>query len=221
MQQLKRPSCPLCGSVDSKSYHTDTSRDYLHCPQCQLVFVPPCHWLAPAAEKAIYDLHQNNPQDAGYRRFLSRFTEPLLKVIGCRKQGLDFGCGPGPVLASILQEHGHQVALYDPYYQNSPDKLTGSYDFICATEVVEHLRQPDQEFKRLFALLKPGCWLGIMTKLVLDQQAFSRWHYIRDLTHICFYSHDTFRYLAEKFNAELKFADKDVILLQKKSSEAR
>jgi hypothetical protein len=51
---------------------------------------------------------------------------------------------------------------------------------------------------------------------VIDRHAFSNWHYIRDMTHICFYSKSTFNYLAERFKAELSFVANDVILLRKK-----
>ena len=73
----------------------------------------------------------------------------------------------------------------------------------------------DKEFAALFAMLNTGGWLGIMTKLVIDKHAFSRWHYIRDMTHICFYSPITFEYLAQRFNAPCSFFSKDVILLNK------
>ncbi len=55
-----------------------------------------------------------------------------------------------------------------------------------------------------------------MTKLVIDKEAFRSWHYIRDMTHISFYSRPTFEYIAEQFNAELTFISSDVILLMKK-----
>ena len=53
-----------------------------------------------------------------------------------------------------------------------------------------------------------------MTKMVLNQSAFSRWHYIRDLTHICFYSLETFEYLADYFGAEIHVVAKDVVLFR-------
>lgn len=55
-----------------------------------------------------------------------------------------------------------------------------------------------------------------MTKMVIDRQAFRQWHYIRDMTHICFYSRGTFEYLAKRFHAQLEFVAKDVILFHKK-----
>ncbi len=206
--------CPLCKGGDTEPFHEDAVRIYMVCSSCQLVFVPTVYWLSLKEERATYDLHENDVNDPGYRRFLSRLTTPLLERLEPGRQGLDFGCGPGPALASMLEERGHRMELYDPFYANNPSVLNSTYDFICATEVVEHLRDPDQVFNTLFGLLKPGGLLGIMTKLVTDKSAFSNWHYIRDLTHICFFHRKTFYYLARHFGAELNFSGKDVILLQ-------
>ncbi|MGB2360319.1 MAG: methyltransferase, partial [Porticoccaceae bacterium] len=63
--------------------------------------------MSSAAEKAIYDQHQNSPDDLQYRRFLSRLTEPLLERLGPCSRGLDFGCGPGPTLSVMMAEQGH------------------------------------------------------------------------------------------------------------------
>lgn len=214
-QQAPHPDCPLCQNQGIKPFFADKNRSYLRCDNCRLIFVPPAHWLSSRDEKAEYDRHRNDPNDPGYRSFLSRLSIPLLQRLPPAQRGLDFGCGPGPALAPMLMEQGHRVELFDPYYHNNPAVLTHAYDFICATEVVEHLQLPAEEFQRLFALLKPGGWLGIMTKLVRNRQAFGNWHYIRDLTHICFYSRETFIFLANHFAAELQLIGNDVILLRK------
>ena len=208
--------CPLCRHKRIETYFADRTRRYLRCHHCCLVFVPECEWLGAEEEKAVYDLHRNDPQDRGYRQFLSRLSAPLIEKLGPPKQGLDFGCGPGPTLSLMLEAQGHRVDLFDPIYQCNDEVFSRSYDFICATEVVEHLRNPDATFSVLFTLLKKGGWLGIMTKLVLNRTAFGAWHYIRDLTHICFYSGKTFEYLSRRYNAEMQIVGKDVILLKKK-----
>ena len=210
------PLCLLCGGDEIDSFCQDRSRTYLSCRNCKLVFVPPCQWLSAEEEKATYDLHENDPLDQGYRQFLSRLSVPLSEKLDSDQQGLDFGCGPGPTLSILLEGHGHRVDLYDPIYCNDPSVFHNTYDFICATEVVEHLHDPKLEFAALFRMLKPGGWLGIMTKLVKDKQAFRQWHYIRDMTHICFYSTGTFEYLAQRFDARLDVVANDVILLNKK-----
>ena len=210
--------CPLCDSCDTRFFHRDERRDYLRCDQCALVFVPPNYFLSPEAEKAEYDLHENALDDLGYRRFLSRLAEPLLQRLGESAVGLDFGCGPGPALAAILEEAGHSVSLYDPFYRPDPKPLESRYDFVCATEVVEHLHYPGAELKRLWSLLHPGGYLGVMTKLVLDAGAFARWHYKNDPTHVCFFSRDTWAWWADRYGAELSIVGADVILLRQPSS---
>ena len=42
----------------------------------------------------------------------------------------------------MFEEMGHTVALYDYFYANDPFVLHHLYDFITATEVVEHLHNP-------------------------------------------------------------------------------
>lgn len=211
--------CPLCRWDDPQLYFEDMNRVYLLCPDCCLVFVPGEYHLTTKAEKKEYDLHTNDTTEPGYRRFLSRLSKPMLELLDSGQKGLDFGCGPGPVLHHLLKDHGHAMDLYDPFYVNNTDVFSNTYDFITATEVVEHLHHPGQIFDRLFGLLRCGGWLGIMTKLILDRESFSRWHYIRDLTHVCFYSRATFAYIAQRYNTSLFFVGDDVILLQKSNSK--
>ena len=207
--------CPLCYAADAAPFHEDARRTYLRCSACRLVFVPPWQFVSLQAEKAEYDLHQNSPQDPGYRRFLSRLFDPLQASLGANSRGLDFGSGPGPTLSVMFEEAGHQVALYDPFYAHEPAVFDRTYDFITASEVVEHLHHPRRELDRLWRSLKPGGTLGLMTKLVLNRKAFSTWHYRQDMTHVCFFSQPTFRWLADQWRAALAFVEHDVVLLRK------
>ena len=69
------------------------------------MFVPRSYHLSAADEKAQYDLHENDPNDPGYRAFLDRLAGPLDKRLAPHSHGLDFGCGPGPTLSVMLEEH--------------------------------------------------------------------------------------------------------------------
>jgi hypothetical protein len=209
----------MCGDVHTKFFAEDKRRSYLRCARCYLVFVPPRFYLDAAAERAEYDKHRNDVDDAGYRGFLSRLATPMLESLPAHSNGLDFGCGPGPALAHMLRERGHRVALYDIYYAADESVLRTPYDFITATEVVEHLHHPGQELARLWALLKPGGCLGVMTKLVLDVAAFSGWHYKNDPTHVCFFSRETWQWWAREQSAQLVFYGADVILLRKSEGD--
>lgn len=215
------PVCRLCQSSAVSSFCQDKRRHYFRCHHCYLVFVDEASLLAPAQEKAIYDQHQNDPNDSGYRRFLSRLAVPLLDRIGHKPQrGLDFGCGPGPTLSMMLQEAGHAVALYDPFYISDTTVLAEHgdcvvYDFVACTEAIEHFHHPHREWRQLLGLLKPQGWLGLMTKLVIDESAFKQWHYKNDLTHVSFFSRATFEFLAQRDGLRCEFEGDDVILLQK------
>ena len=81
--------------------------------------------------------------------------------------------------------------------------------------MVEHLHRPGSELAALWQRLESGGYLGIMTKLVLDAQAFAGWHYKNDLTHVCFFSEQTWRWWAELNDAELERFGADVMLLRK------
>tara|TARA_R110002110_G_C13470513_1_gene720815 strand:- start:52918 stop:53562 length:645 start_codon:yes stop_codon:yes gene_type:complete len=212
---LGETHCPLCDSTDSAAYARDRRREYLQCQRCDLVYVPPAYYLAREAELAEYQLHENTVHDAGYRRFLSRLAQPLVERLPAGARGLDFGCGPGPALAQMLREQGFEVALYDPFFAPDERPFEQVFDFICATEVVEHLHRPGWELQRLWSLLAQGGWLGVMTKLVLGQEAFARWHYKNDPTHVCFFSRTTWQWWAQANNAELVFVGSDVMLLGK------
>ena len=179
------------------------------------MFVDPAQRLSSEQEKAQYDLHRNESDDIGYRRFLARLVNPLLEELTTEAKGLDFGCGPGPTVSVLFAEQGVQVDNYDIFYANNPDVLKKRYHFITATEVVEHVFEPRQMFEQLWGMLVEGGILGMMTKQVIDRDAFARWHYKNDPTHVCFFCKETFRYLAQQFNAELEFIGDDVILLRK------
>lgn len=210
------PTCPLCASADTAFYHRDARRDYHRCERCTLVFVPPAFRLAPEEERAVYDQHQNSPDDPGYRRFLARLFEPLHARLEPGARGLDFGAGPGPTLSVMFEEAGYPMAIYDPFYAHDPSVLEHTYDFITATEVAEHLFSPGKELARLVERLRPGGWLGLMTKRVTDHAAFTCWHYILDPTHVSFFSEATFRWLADELELSIEFPAADVVLLQRR-----
>ena len=212
-------NCPLCNHENFVLFHKDPHREYKRCAQCALVFVPEEQRLTPEKEKAVYDLHQNLPHDQGYRKFLSRLFDPIAQRAQPGAKGLDFGSGPGPTLSIMFEEAGYDMAIYDIFYAEDPTVLQKKYDFISCSEVVEHLFQPGDVIKSLFSMLMPGGVLGIMTKLVIDQNAFAGWHYITDPTHVCFFSKETFHWLADLNGYDLDFFGKDVVILQKPSSK--
>ncbi|MFN4275286.1 MAG: class I SAM-dependent methyltransferase [Ferrovibrio sp.] len=206
--------CPLCAGP-SRPYHRNARRDYLQCENCDLVFVPPHQHLSAAAERAFYDTHENAMDDPGYRRFLMRLFEPMAQRLPPGSSGLDFGCGPAPLLAAMFTEAGFAMRIYDPLFAPDAAALEQTYDFITGSEVFEHLAAPGTEIARLLGMLRPGGWLGVMTKRLRNREAFAQWHYIRDPTHVCFFAEATFRFIAARHGLELEFSGPDVALLHK------
>jgi SAM-dependent methyltransferase len=211
-----RHPCPLCHQSPTKRFKADADRTYYRCPRCALIFVDRGDRLSPDEEKARYDLHENRPDDAGYRAFLDQLRAPLMARLGPPPlAGLDFGSGPAPVLAMMLAEGGYDMTVYDPFYAPDPAPLERTYDFITCTEAIEHFFRPDEEWRLLLRLLRPGGWLGLMTRLVDRPARFMSLHFKKDLTHVCFFSRRTFSFLAGRDGLEVTFLGDSVILLRR------
>jgi hypothetical protein len=208
-------ACPLCYSLDTHHYFEDKMRSYRNCSVCQLIFVPEQYHVTNQVEKEIYDLHQNSPEDEGYRGFLNKLLIPLSQKLTPQAHGLDFGCGSGPTIKPMLEAQGFKVDNYDIYYYKQEKLLLKKYDFITTTEAIEHFNQPRKELELLDSLLRSGGYLGIMTKRPTNLEAFSRWHYKNDQTHICFFSEKTFYWIANLFNYDIEFPGSDTVILQK------
>lgn len=207
--------CIVCGVFSADFFVRVEGARYERCRTCHATFLDPGQRMLIKDERARYRLHQNDPQDPKYRRFLSKLTDPLLRRLPAQSKGLDYGCGPGPALACMLREAGHQVRLFDPLFYPDPEPLAERYDFIVCTEVVEHFHQPAEEFARLDRMLRPGGWLGIMTCFQTDDDRFANWHYRRDPTHIVFFCEETLRFIAHRFQWCCEIPVKDVALMRK------
>lgn len=209
--------CPVCEHAGAQPFEVVDGADYWRCETCRATFLDPSQRLAAAAELAHYGLHRNDPDDLAYRGFLDRLAGPLLERLPPASYGLDFGCGPGPALAVMLREAGHEVALYDVYFAPDAAVLERQYDFITCTETAEHFHDPASEFRRLDAMLKPGGWLGLMTGVLSEQVDFRNWHYRRDPTHVVFYQRETLKYIAGRHGWACEFPGRDVALMHKPS----
>lgn len=211
---LQKVCCPLCDTDQTSLFHQDKKRPYLRCHQCALVFIAPPFLPTRSTEIAEYKLHQNNVDDAGYLRFLSRLVDSLTPHVSDHSSVLDYGSGPCPALATLLVKAGYDVDCYDPIFGPHMIKKR-HYDVITATEVIEHFHYPKLEWLRWMSLLRDHGWLGIMTKRVIDAERFANWHYKNDPTHVCFFSEETFNWLGTKYGLKVIFSQQDVVLMQK------
>ena len=208
-------TCSLCQSDKTSHFHKEESRQFLICLNCEYVFVPKIYQLSEDEEKLRYDTHNNDPKDVRYRQFLSQLSEPLLKKIPDNSFGLDFGSGPGPTLSLMLEDYGHKVALFDKFYAKDESVFNRKYDFITATEVIEHLSNPMTEINRLIKCLNDGGYLAVMTQILTSKINFSNWYYKNDPSHIGFFSKKTLNYLASNLDLEVEFISERVIFFRK------
>ena len=210
-------ACPLCKSISSSKFYKEKSREYLRCLNCDFVFVPSVYHLSESEEKSRYDTHNNDPHDHRYRHFLSQLLVPLLERIPQKSNGLDFGSGPGPTLSLMLEECGHNMDLFDKFYANNISVFEKKYDFITATEVVEHLSEPLTEISRLIEMLNNQGHLAVMTHILTPQIDFNSWYYKNDPSHIGFFTKKSLNFLANYLNIEVYFVSERVVFFQKNS----
>ncbi len=194
--------CPLCQATDriQTLYTNEKAQVFKECHSCGLIFRLAEHHMTLDAEKARYELHENNPQDLNYQEFLKPVVEAVLARRSISDQGMDFGCGPSSVISYLLKKQSYQVVDYDPFFHPDEKLLLTKYDYITCTEVVEHFAKPAVEFEKLRGLLKPGGMLIIKTSLTDDINDFSSWYYQRDPAHVSFYNLPSLNYIKDHYH---------------------
>jgi SAM-dependent methyltransferase len=207
--------CPVCAAPAPQRFISVEQLDYWRCDVCEARFLEPRQHPSRDVEYAHYLHHENHPDDPRYRRFLSKLAGPLLTRLPAGSRGLDYGCGPGPALAAMLREAGHDVALYDPFFHPNQEPLEWVNDFVTCTETVEHFHRPAEEFDRLAGLVRHGGGLAIMTRFQTDDGRFANWHYRKDPTHVVLYRGETMRHLAASRDWTCAIPVMDVALMQK------
>ncbi len=195
--------CSLCSAV-TKFYANFRDKDYYRCLNCLSVMMDPAFFLTPAEEKMRYDQHNNDVNDPRYRNFVQPLVDKVLDNLTAEAIGLDFGAGPGPVVAVMLREQGCNIALYDPYYWDQRELLSLRYNYLVCSEVIEHFRAPRLEFALLSSLLLPGGSLYCMTELFRDDIDFNNWSYNTDPTHYFFYHRNAIEHIKNKYFKNLR-----------------
>ncbi len=198
-------NCPICTAPCDPFVDTKHAVEYHACPQCGYCFKAPGHHADLAEQKIRYDLHENDPDDPGYRAYFRRFLDWVLPHMPAdRGRALDFGCGASDLLATMLEEAGYEAARYDPIYYPDEGYRAHRYRLIVSTEVFEHLSDPLGVLRLLSDRLQTGGTLALQTQFYPgDRAAFLDWYYRLDPTHIGFFTPETFRFMAQELGREL------------------
>jgi SAM-dependent methyltransferase len=204
------PLCPLCHSES-----TPVDSRYNDCTLCRARFLTPTLYLSADAEKAEYELHDNDIHDPRYQSFVRPLTDAVITTHAPDSSGLDVGSGADSVIAHVLTAHGFRMQAYDPFFRRNAALLVQTYDFITCSETVEHFHSPRVEFERLHQMLRPGGSLYISTLLYNESIPFANWHYRRDPTHVFIYRRETFSWLAEHLGfSSLRIGGRLIVLVR-------
>ena len=202
--------CTVCSSDTLHALRIDDNTPlYYQCLRCEYIAIDSSHILSPEEEKSRYCTHENTSDNEGYVRRFREFIEQCISPYqDGMKTALDFGCGPGPVLADLLKEQGLMVDIYDPYFAPYPIHEQTTYDLITATETLEHIRDPLATLRILKERLTSKGILAIMTLFHPNSEdLFKKWWYWKDPTHISFYTPKTFRILSERIGMSVVMSD--------------
>ncbi len=211
---MRKAQCRLCKTDNLKKLQLS---DYYFCCNCHYIMLSANLLPDPQTEKKRYQNHDNTRENQGYVDILQEFINWGLKdKLTEIDVALDYGCGPGPVLAELLEELGLRVNIYDPFFYPDLDFKGQKYDLITATEVFEHFHHPLTEIKELIRLLSPGGFLAITTNFHPGPKDFPDWWYHRDPTHVGFYNKKTIHYITAEFSLNfIKTGEEKFVLWQK------
>lgn len=208
--------CKLCGTSTLLIKNPKTDKTYHKCSECEYIFMDEEFYIDESRERLHYDKHHNSFACLGYVEMFERLIAEFVPLENI-ETALDFGCGEGEVLPILLEKNGVRCDRHDLFYFPKKVYEDKSYDLIVSTEVIEHLEKPLQVLEMLSSHLKQNAYLLLMTRFhPQNDKEFLEWFYIRDITHIGFFSLKTFEYLAKKLSLEiLKHNSKNTILFRK------
>ncbi|MCH1925901.1 class I SAM-dependent methyltransferase [Shewanella sp. C32] len=209
------PNCPLCRTLATKPHYHDKKRSFFLCDCCGLVFADPNSVLPPPIQRQRYGRAQKHSKQQQLEAFIDVLMTQLTSLGSQPLEGLNFGRVLSATALARVAEAGYQIRQFDPFFAPERQWLHQPYDFICSYRVFEHFHTPAREWQLLNQLLKPGAWLAISTPLLRSVDAFAKWHFKNNPTHVSFYQPRTFAYLAEISGLSLLFAEGDFVLMQK------
>lgn len=207
---VEADSCPLC-SENSQLFRLFRKKRFLTCSNCYSVFLHPDHFLTPKEEEDRYLKHNHDVENPNYQNFVLPLVELVTKRFSPTHKGLDFGAGKGPIVSKLLSDKDFSIKQFDLYFWNDPHVLEETYDYIVCSEVIEHFRNPLEEFTKLRKLLKEGGALYCMTSIFDESIDFEKWYYKDDPTHVFFYHTKALEWIKDNFQYKEVQIDKNLI----------
>ncbi len=209
--------CKICNFHTNIFEDTQLKKLYNYCEKCHCIALDKAFFVDEQRELFQYNQHNNSLENEGYVSMFEDFLDFFWEELEAKENALDFGSGPEPVLSQLIKRRGVMVDYFDKFYQPNRCFEGKTYDFITATELFEHLKEPVETLKLLADHLKPNGIIALMTLFHTNKQDdFLTWWYRRDPTHIIFFTPKTMQFMAEKCGLELIKTDGKRIAILKK-----
>lgn len=202
--------CIICDQSTCLFQHPKFKTSYHRCSTCGFISKDSKDHVSSEEEFKIYEYHENSIEDEGYVAFFEKFLHTaVFPFTNGGKQAFDFGSGPAPVLAQLMErDYRYECTIYDKFYAPKKTYLDKTFDLITSTEVMEHISDPFPVFEELRDLLKDDGILSVMTLFPPDEyDTFFNWHYMRDETHISFYTSKAMEIIADKIGLSIVYCD--------------
>ena len=201
-------TCKICQNSSERIFEKvilqKYKTNYYQCSTCSFVQTGTVTWLSEAYESAITSLDIGLP----YRN--NNLKDEIPKIIdSCfpkAKIFLDYAGGYG-LFVRLMRDKGFDFYRQDDYcdnifanYFDVTNLKQNKFDIATAFEVFEHFDNPLEKIEQIF---KFSDTLIFSTELIPDSvAAIENWWYITPETgqHLAFYSKESMRLIAEKFN---------------------
>ena len=203
-------NCKICTNPTNSRTHPTLFTKYHICPNCGFISKDEVFHLSDKDEFSLYELHENSIEDENYVKFFEDFLQKaVFPFISIGRSALDFGSGPSPVLAQLMErDYGYDYTIYDKFYAPDTSYKNNTYDLITSTEVMEHVADPLPVFSELKDLLADDGLLAIMTLFAPDtKDNFFGWHYLRDQTHVSIFTLTAIEIIADQVGLEIIYSD--------------
>lgn len=181
--------------------------EYFRCGSCGFIQTEKPYWLNEAYSDAIAQL------DIGLLDRNISFSEIVEKLILTfypgSKHYLDYGGGYG-LFVRRMRDKGFSFYRYDIYcsnifsnYFDLKDAPVAKFDIVTAFEVFEHLEEPLAEIGKMFEMGDSIFFSTVLAPQTMEE--FGEWWYRAPLSgqHIAFYTVDSLKAIAKKFNKKL------------------
>lgn len=178
--------CPFC----RKPLKTELIADFLFCEKCAIAVRNETDM--PLSGENIYDERWAKLQgDEKYNFRRAMFTQKQIRQLHGIKTVLDIGCGTG-ILVNVLSRRGYIVDGIDisleaiefakshrkgNFYLSSIEGFRSKYkyDLVIATQLIEHLRNPESLLINVKRLLNLGGYVYVETPNLYSWNKRSIW----------------------------------------------